>query len=101
MQVTDEMAGRLGERLVLQHGFTAIQASDVLRVVMELLADVPEPLDADPVCALIDVQTERIAELEAKLAMVRDAWERYWRTDGTGIDREEYDEIITGIVEVP
>lgn len=35
------------------------------------LADVPESIDAPAIEALIDVQAERIAELEAKLDKVR------------------------------
>ena len=44
---------------------------------------------------------ERITELEAKLAMVSQAHERYWRTDGTGIDREVYDAVIAAVVDTP
>jgi ribosome-interacting GTPase 1 len=40
----------------------------------------------------------RIGELEAKLAMLREAHERYWRTDGTGIEREVYDAVIAAVV---
>jgi hypothetical protein len=47
---------------------------------------------------LLAERDARIAELEAKLAMAREAHERYWRTDGTGIEREVYDAVIAAVV---
>jgi hypothetical protein len=65
MKVTDAMVERATHSLYRDF---ALETEDAARAALEAaLADVPEPLDEPAIEALIDVQFERIAELEAKL----------------------------------
>jgi len=98
VRVTDEMvnAAKRAWSLALENG----QEPRCFRAALEAaLADVPEPRSG---FWGAEVAEARIAELEAKLAKVRDAWGRYQRADeDRDIDREEFEGTVAEVVEDP